>query len=111
MRRSGLERAVGGEFPTGVVMVGFAILDELEAIVLGIAGEQCAPALLGDHGQAKLDRPASGGLIDVEHAQTGVVQVVQLDAHQSTSPAATRRSASSSGIASATCSVFAEVSG
>ena len=76
VRRSGLKRAVSSEFPAGVVVIGFAILDELEAVVLRIAGEQCASALFGDHGQTKLDRPACCGLIDVEHTQTGVVQVV-----------------------------------
>ena len=76
-----LDRTVGGELPRAVIMIGLGVLHELETVVLGVGAQQRAARLLRDNLEAELHRPAGGGLIEIQHAKTRVVQVMQADAH------------------------------
>ena len=85
---------------------GSSALDELEAVRLVVAGEVRAPVVARALHEAELDAPARRGLVEVGDAQADVVDAAEAGSRRL--PSATIRSASSSGIASATWSVFAE---
>ena len=106
MRAGVVERAVGGQLEREVVVAGAAALDELEAVGLVVAGEQRAAALR--------ERSTSPNW-SCQRAEASSRSATRRQTWSSrwrpdhgSRPSATMRSASSSGIASATWSVWAE---
>jgi hypothetical protein len=88
------------ELERDVVEPRLASLDELEGVRLVVAGEVCAPALSPALDEPQLDTPARGRLVEVPDPQRDVVDAPEAD--QGDVPSRAMRSASSSGIASAT---------
>ena len=95
-----VQRAVASQLEAGVVVPGIARLYELERVGLVVAREQCAAAVATTREQAELCRPARHSLRDIGYPEADVIDPPQPD--HPLVPAATIRSASSSGIASAT---------
>jgi hypothetical protein len=101
-----VERAASPQLPAGVVVsrgAGGAQLQRVRLVAAAQVGVVADPLHLGE---PELDGPAGDGLIEVGDPQRDVVDPPQLD--HGAGSAATTRSASSSGIASATCRVFAD---
>ena len=101
-----VERAVVRELEAGVVVARVEGGRQLEAVGLVVTGEQGPSAVAATVEKPELDPPATRRLLDVLDAEADVIDPAQPD--QAGRPSATIRSASSSGIASATWSVCAE---
>ena len=98
-------RAGGVELEADVVEPRLAARDQLERVRLVVTGEEgtAVDALALD--EPELDAPPGRCLVEVGDPQPDVVDAAEAD---QTRPSATRRSASSSGMASATWRVWAE---
>jgi hypothetical protein len=102
LRQAGLcivERARAVELERDVVVADRLARDELERVGLVVAREERAPVDPSPLDQPELDAPARRRLVQVAHAQADVVDAAETDQVR---PSATSRSASASGIASAT---------
>ena len=78
------ERAVGRQLEGEVIEARVLAGHELEAVRLVVAGEQHPARRARPLGQAELDRPAGGRLIEVGHPEADVVEPVESHSYPAT---------------------------
>ena len=103
-----VERALAVELEREMVEAGLAPLRQARAVRLVVAGKQRPAACRARARRARTGGPTRRRLVEVGDAEADVVETMQAD--HGIAPSATIRSASSSGMARATCSVLPDIS-